>query len=233
VSQPDEVHVVTLKTAGDAAAAAAERIAGLLRAAVAGRGRATMALSGGTTPRDMIRLLARLDVPWASVDVFQVDERVVDLADPDRNWLIFSPLAAIATDSRLHPMPVEHADGDERYRGVLRQAAGVPVTLDVVHLGLGTDGHTASLVPGDPAVDVTDREVSWSTPYRGHRRMTLTVPVLRQARHQIWLVIGSDKADRLGRLVKGRDDGPAARVLVAAGATVFTDAAAASVLSNG
>src|SRR5882672_10190858 len=148
----------------EAAAQAARLIANSLREAIAARGRASVAVSGGTTPWAMLRVLAGLKIQWELVDVFQVDERAVPRGDPDRNAThIESALIRLAPvpKSRWHPIPVEEPDpagAARRYERTLRDVAdGV---LDVVHLGLGDDGHTASLVPGDPVLGVTDRIVA-------------------------------------------------------------------------
>lgn len=187
-----------------------------------------MALSGGSTPAPMVSRLSACDVPWAAVQLLQVDERQVSADDPDRNWSMFRPLAEVIAPENRHPMPVEAADADVRYSELLQSIAGNPPQLDVVHLGLGADGHTASLVPGDLVVDIDDRSVSWVDPYRGHRRLTLTLPVLRNARCQIWLVAGADKADAVRELTSGQGSTPAAKVLNRDTATLFIDAAAST-----
>jgi len=112
-------------------------------------------------------------------------------------------------------MPVETADLDQaaaRYAQILVAVAGSPPVIDLVHLGLGADGHTASLVPGDPVLDVTDADVALTRPYQGRRRMTLTYPVLNRARRVLWLITGADKAAMLGRLRRGDPTIPAGRV---------------------
>lgn len=197
-------------TAADAATAAASAIVEHLRNAVVARGTATLALSGGRTPSTMVERLAGSDVPWPQVHLFQVDERAVAVDDPDRNWATFAPLVRLLPDGHAHPVPVGSADDDATllaaaaaYGRTLARVAGQPVELDVVHLGLGDDGHTASLPPGDPVVQVTDRDVAVTAPYRGHRRVTLTRPVLDRARAVVWLVVGPGKADVARRLLAG------------------------------
>jgi len=202
--------------------AVAKRAAGLIaeaaRAAAAECGRFVMAVSGGHTPWVMLRALAGEDVPWAAVHVVQVDERVAPEGDPDRNLthLRESLLAhAPVRPEQIHAMPVEAADLDAaaaRYAAALRELAGAPPTLDLVHLGLGPDGHTASLVPGDSVLDVADADVALAGPYQGRRRMTLTYPAIGRARRILWVVTGAEKASVLPRLIAGDGSIPAGRV---------------------
>jgi 6-phosphogluconolactonase len=188
------------------------------RAAVAARGRFIVAISGGHTPWKMLRALADEQMPWAGVQVVQVDERVAPAGDPDRNLthLRESLLARCPLDpEQIHPMPVESADleaASGRYALTLRQIAGSPAVLDLAHLGLGPDGHTASLVPGDPVLDVTGADVALTGVYQGRRRMTLTYPVLNRSRRIVWLVTGGEKAEMLARLCAGDRSIPAGRI---------------------
>jgi 6-phosphogluconolactonase len=187
-------------------------------AAVAARGRFIMAVSGGRTPWRMLRALANEARPWAGVHVLQVDERVAPTGDPDRN---LAPLRASLLGhaplppEQIHAMPVESADLDDavrRYAATLRALAGSPPVLDLVHLGLGPDGHTASLVPGDPVLDVRDADVALTGLYQGRRRMTLTYPTLNRARNILWVVTGEEKAEMLVRLRDADPTIPAGRV---------------------
>lgn len=221
-----------LPDAAAAARAAAAEIAAAAREAVAGRGRFVVAVSGGHTPWRMLAALAGLDLPWAGVHVVQVDERVAPDGDPDRNatHLRESLRAAPLPEGHVHLMPVADGDLDAaagRYAAVLARLAGAPPVLDLVHLGLGPDGHTASLVPGDPALAAADRDVAVTGPYQGRRRMTLTYPVLDRARRILWLVTGADKAPMLRRLLAGDPGIPAGRVR-SDRALVFADADAAA-----
>jgi 6-phosphogluconolactonase len=197
---------------------AAAVIAAAARAAVTSRGRFIMAVSGGHTPWRMLRALASDELPWQQVHIVQVDERVAPAADPDRN---LAHLRASLLDhaplppDHIHAMPVEAADLDraaEQYTLTLRDVAGSPPVLDLVHLGLGPDGHTASLVPGDPVLDITDADVAATGPYHGRRRMTLTFPIINRSRLVLWLVTGSEKAATLVRLRDGDRSIPASRV---------------------
>jgi 6-phosphogluconolactonase len=216
---------------------AAAIIAATARAAATARGRFSMAVSGGRTPWLMLRALADDELPWQHVQVFQVDERVAPAGDPDRNLahLRASLLDRVPLPADLiHAMPVEAADldqGAEQYARTLREVAGSPPVLDLVHLGLGPDGHTASLVPGDPVLDVTDADVALSGPYEGHRRMTLTFPIINRSRLVLWLVTGGDKAQTLVRLCDGDRSIPGSRVLRER-ALVLADRAAAARLGN-
>ena len=199
------------------AAAAAAVIQAEVWAAVAARGRCVLAVSGGRTPWLMLRVLARRDLPWASLELVQVDERLAPAGDPDRNLthlresLADSPLA----QAQIHAMPVEATDplaAAASYAARLRDLAGVPPVLDLVHLGLGSDGHTASLIPGDPVLGVIDADVALTAPYQGRRRMTLTYPILNRARRILWVVTGAEKAPMLARLQAGDTGIPAGRV---------------------
>lgn len=197
---------------------AAEVVAADARLAVAARGRFVMAVSGGRTPWAMLRVLAVLDVPWEGVHVLQVDERVAPADVPDRNltYLRESLLAhAPLGPERIHAMPVEWPDLDAAaaaYAATLRELAGTPPVLDLVHLGLGSDGHTASLVPADPVLAVTDADVALTGSYQGRRRMTLTYRSINASRRILWLVTGAEKAAVLARLREGDLAIPAGRI---------------------
>ena len=214
-----------LEVSPDAGAVAAGRRAtsrGWPRAAVADHGRFTFAVSGGHTPWAMFAELRNEDMPWAGVALFQVDERVAPDGDPDRN---LTHLRESIGDSpaQVHPMAVNDPDLDS---AAAAYAAVLPQRFDLVHLGLGPDGHTASLVPGDPVLEVTDALVAVTQPYQGHRRMTLTYPALARADQLLWLVTGADKRDALGKLLAGDESIPAGRVL-AARSLIMADEAAA------
>ena len=197
---------------------AAAIVAAEARAAVDARGRFVMAVSGGHTPWLMLRALAREDVPWEVVHIVQVDERVAPAGDPDRNLThLRESLIEQASlyPQMIHAMPVESLDLDlaaAQYAESLKQLAGAPPVLDLVHLGLGPDGHTASLVPGDPVLNVTDADVALTGVYQGRRRMTLTYPIINRARRILWLVTGNDKAAMVRRLIDGDASIPAGRV---------------------
>jgi 6-phosphogluconolactonase len=212
---------------------AAAVIAADMRAAVSARGRYVMAVSGGHTPWQMLRALADEPLPWQQMHVVQVDERAAPADDPDRNLAhLRASLLARAPLPRdhIHAMPVEAADLDRaaaQYASRLRDVAGSPPLLDLVHLGLGPDGHTASLVPGDPALDITDADVAVAGPYQGRRRMTLTFPIINRSRLLLWLVTGADKAATLVRLRDGDRAIPASRVR-RDGALLLADRAAAA-----
>lgn len=202
----------------DVAEGAAGIIAAEARAAVAARGRFIAAVSGGRTPWEMLRALAGEDVPWEGVHIAQVDERVAPEGDPDRNLtrlreslLEHSPLRP----EHIHAMPVDSEDLTEaaaEYARTLMSIAGSPPVLDLVHLGLGADGHTASLIPGDAVLDVTDADVAPTGPYQGRRRLTLTYPILDRARRILWVVTGAEKAVMAARLRAGDRSIPAGRV---------------------
>jgi len=228
-----EVHSDEQSVAG----AAATMIATLARAAVAARGRFIMALSGGRTPWLMLRTLADAQLRWEKIHVVQVDERVASASDPQRNLAHLRQSLLdreLLPSENVHAMPVEAADLEQaagQYAQTLRGIAGQPPVLDLVHLGLGADGHTASLVPGDPALAVTDADVAVTNPYQGRRRMTLTFPIINRSRQVLWLVTGREKAAALLRL---RDDDPAipASQVRKDRALVLADGAAAAELGS-
>lgn len=207
-----------LKDADSVAQAAAAAIADDARAAIAARGRFAIAVSGGHTPWIMLRALANEDIPWTGVHVFQIDERVAPAGDADRNLthlreslLEHAPLRP----EQIHAMPVEAADLEAaaaQYALTLCKFAGTPPTLDLAHLGLGPDGHTASLVPGDAVLKVADRDVSLTGIYQGRRRMTLTYPAINRARRILWVITGSEKIEMLRRLREGDLSIPAGRI---------------------
>jgi 6-phosphogluconolactonase len=211
---------------------AAAFIAAEARAAVRARGLFTLAVSGGRTPWQMLRELAREDLPWPSLHLFQVDERCAPAGSAERNLThIRDSLFADAPlpTANMHAMPVAAADlqaAAQQYALVLREIAGTPPVLDLVHLGLGADGHTASLVPGDDALQVTDADVVLSAAYQGRRRLSLSYPTLNRARCVLWLVTGSEKRDMLARLRAADLSIPAGRVEQSR-AMVLADRAAA------
>jgi len=216
---------------------AAEIIAAEARSVVAARGRFIMAVSGGHTPWQMLRALTNEKVPWENVHVVQVDERVAPPGDADRNLshlreslVEHAPLRS----EQIHAMPVEWPDLDlaaKRYALTLREIAGSPPVLDLAHLGLGPDGHTASLVPSDPVLKVTDVDVALTGVYQGRRRMTLTYPMLNRSRRVLWLVTGNDKVNALARLREGDTSIPGGRIQRDQ-AVVLADQAAAGQLKT-
>jgi 6-phosphogluconolactonase len=200
----------------------ANEVAAAAREAIAARGGFTFAVSGGRTPWAMFRVLADEDLPWEAIGIWQVDERLAPDGDPDRNLISLVPALPAAVE--LHPMPVTEDDLDAALE---RYAASLPEAFDLVHLGMGDDGHTASLIPGDPVLDVTDRDVALTREYRGRRRMTLTYPALDRSRRVLWLITGEDKSAMLPRLLAGDPSIPAGRVS-AEDQVVFADRAAAA-----
>ena len=227
------MQVEVLADADAVAARAAQVIAAAAREAVQARGRFSLAVSGGHTPWVMLRLLAAEDVPWPGVDVFQVDERVAPDGDPERNLthlreslLATAPLPA----AQLHPMPVEEADlnrAAQAYAATLRAVCGDPPVLDLVHLGLGPDGHTASLVPGDAVLGVHAADVAPTAgTYQGRRRLTLTYPTIDRARQILWVVTGAEKVEALRKLRAASASIPGGRVRQER-AVVLADRAAA------
>ena len=222
---------VQCKDVAAAERAAAEFIASRLAQAARKRRLATLALSGGRTPWGMFTQLAAQELRWGDVHVFQVDERIVPPDHEARNWKRFlaSPLARRVPDANRHAMPVEFGNPDLaacRYANTLIERAGDPPMLDVVHLGLGADGHTASLFAGDPLLEEEHDWVGASGKHQGHRRLSLTLPALDVARCVVWFAVGATRRDAVRRLLAGDPSIPASRV-ERERATCFTDPEAA------
>ena len=229
------MHIKILDDVDSVAFEAARIIAAEARTAVAERGRFIVAFSGGSTPKQMLRALAGEDVPWGSVHVVQVDERVAPAGDPDRNLIQLRESLLEHTSlpsEQLYAMPVESSDlraAAMRYAATLRELAGSPPVLDLAHLGLGTDGHTASLVPDDPVLNVNAADVAVTGIYQQRQRMTLTYPMLNRSRRILWLITGNDKAEILLRLRNGDVTIPAGRIC-RDNALVIIDQAAAGLM---
>jgi len=202
VDVESDAEAAAQRTAAEIVAAAAE--------AIEQRGGFSLAVSGGRTPARMLQLLSEADIDWDRVDLYQVDERVAPAGDLARNLteLQLCLFDHLEVRPQLHPMPVE---ANDLAAAAARYATELPDHFDLIHLGLGADGHTASLVPGDSVLEATT-DVALTASYRGHRRMTLTYPVLDRARRIVWLVTGAAKRDALARLVAGDTTIPAGRV---------------------
>jgi 6-phosphogluconolactonase len=221
------------ETSDDAAATGATFILACAEEAIAERNQFTLALSGGSTPWRMLGMLAECAISWERVNIVQVDERAAPDGDPERNLFHiqneFADRISLPPEN-LFAMPVTGEnleEGARRYERRLIELAGEPPVLDVVHLGLGEDGHTASLVPGDPILDIDDRDVAITGLYNGQRRMTLTYSIINRARHILWLISGEGKAEMLDSLLRSDRAFPAGRVSQKQ-ATVVADAAALS-----
>jgi 6-phosphogluconolactonase len=196
----------------------AELIAQAARDSIGKRGKFLFAVSGGAAPWIMFEALSKQKVEWDKVHLFQVDERAAPDDDDDRNY---KHLRETLIDrvplppGNAHPMPVTQTDlasAAAQYAAELRQVAGANPVLDLVHLGLGPDGHTASLVPGDPVLEVNDRDVAITGPYQNRKRMTLTYPMINRAAKILWLVTGASKANPLGQMLAGDRSIPAGRI---------------------
>ena len=216
------LEIELLPDAESVARRGAEIVAAAAAEAVADRGRFDFAVSGGRTPWAMFADLAG-KMPWDKVTIYQVDERVAPDGDPDRNLTQLERALPPGGAADVRAMPVTFHDLEA---AAADYAASLPEAFDLVHLGLGPDGHTASLIPGDPVLEVTDRDVALTGEYQGRRRMTLTYPALDRARRILWLVTGDDKVDALARLRAGDESIPGGRVSTAH-ALVVADAAAA------
>lgn len=221
-----DVHSVATAALG---AVAAKHVVDAAAAAIQARGEFLVAFSGGTTPAPMLDALVTAELPWEQIHILQVDERVAPDGDPSRNLTLLRDhlLARIRIPrENVHPMPVslEDLDGALRaYRALLRRVGGDPPVLDLVHLGLGADGHTASLTPEGEAVESEDEMVVLTPEVGGYRRMTLTRPVLDAARRRLWVVAGADKRQAVARLLAGDPAIPAGRIRRADGVLVVDD----------
>ena len=222
------MRVLHFVSAAEAAEAAARHVADCAARAMADRGQFTLALSGGSTPWAMLGILANMGLDWSAMHLFQVDERRAPDGDAARNLTHtrshFTDRIGLA-ESRIHAMPVTVDDfdaGAQEYAATLRRVCGDPAVLDLVHLGMGGDGHTASLLPGDELLEATKTDVGVTDIYQGHRRMSLTIPAINRSRHILWLVNGADKSTMLQRMLDADRDIPAGRIEQAR-AMVFTD----------
>jgi 6-phosphogluconolactonase len=192
-------------------AAAARRVGALIaeraRRDIANGGLFSVALS--RVPSGLIEALVTGAPPWGALGIYQADERVAPAGAPDRNLTaILAALPPEAVDS-LRAMPVEAPDLEDAAR---LYESELPVPIDLVHLGLGPDGHTASLLPGDPVLDVRDHLVAVAEEHERFRRMTLTYPALDAAGELLWLVTGKEKREVLARLLGGDESIPAGRI---------------------
>lgn len=190
---------------------AAEAVASAGREAVEARREYSFALSGGRTPWAMIGLLGEMEeMPWEQAQIYQVDERVAPPGDEARNLTHLVQMLSLDHQAALRPMPVTSRDLE---LSAAEYEVHLPEPLDLVHLGLGPDGHTASLVPGDSVLEVEDRRVAMTDgDYQGHRRMTLTFTALAEARQILWLVLGEAVREPLAKLLAGDTSIPAGLV---------------------
>ncbi len=205
-------HVETAST-DQWASRGADALDFAIRSAVELRGQCVVGLSGGDTPLPVFTELATRHLPWDQVIFTQVDERLVPAHDPARN-LAAQQAAFDGCPVRWLPLPVDDpsSNGIDAFVESLGEVSGQPPQIDVVHLGLGSDGHTGSLVPGDAVLDIEDRDVALTEPYQGHARLTMTRPILDRARLLVWLVEGPLKAAILARLVHGDATIPAGKL---------------------
>jgi len=212
------MKIEILPDAEATAKAAALFIADEARGAVAARGVFLLAVSGGKNPWLMLSDLASEELPWTRIHIFQIDERIAPEGDPDRNLthLMESLKDAPIPPENIHPMPVNAFDtkeGAKEYEQILEKFCGTPPILDLAHLGLGPDGHTASLVPNDPVLGVDDRDVAITEEYQKRRRMTLTYPMINRSRKILWLATGAEKAPMIAKLKAADPTIPAGRII--------------------
>jgi 6-phosphogluconolactonase len=221
----DRVWIRVNESAEAAATDGAALIARRVQSAVRLRGVAHLAVSGGRTPALMFALLAERDVPWGALHIWQVDERVAPDGHPDRNLGMLSVVPIPAAN--LHPLPVGTTPLS---KAAEQAAAALPAQFDLVHLGLGDDGHTASWPPGDPVID-DPASVGISGEYKGRVRLTLTPSVINAARARLVVVTGADKAAMVSRWMLRDPSLPIERVR-RTGTVVVLDSAAAADLPD-
>jgi 6-phosphogluconolactonase len=232
------IAMEVLPTVESVAQIAAEIIAADARVAVAERGRFVLAVSGGHTPWLMLRALAKSRLPWSAVHITQVDERIAPAGHADRNLTHIRESLLEGNQlpaENLEGLPVDAMDLEaaaRQYCRTLEQIAGIPPVLDLIHLGLGADGHTGSLVPADPVLDIADRDVALTNEYQGRRRMTLTYPIINRARRILWIVTGKEKASVLNRFLHGDPSFPSSRISRSR-ATLIADQEAAGAIVSG
>ena len=208
--------------------AAADALEAAICESIDERGHCVLGISGGSTPNEVFATLGRRSLPWDKLTLVQVDERIAAIGSGARN-LVSQLEAFTGLAVRWLPLPVAApiSEGIADFVDGLHLAAGTPPAIDVLHLGLGSDGHTASLVPGDPVLDVVDADVAVTGVYKGNRRITLTRPVLDNARLVVWLIKGSGKAEALAQMLAGDPSIPAG-LLRPARSIVVADTHAAS-----
>jgi 6-phosphogluconolactonase len=203
----------------------AELLAEAAEQAVSERGRAELAVSGGSDPWPMFSQLEDLFADWDKADLLQVDERVAPPGSDERNLTHLIESLSIGAQGSIRPMPVGEEDLDA---AAARYAGSLPERLDIAHLGIGPDGHTASLVPGDPVLEVRDRRVAVTAgEYEGVRRMTLTYPEIENVRSLLWVVTGESKVDALKKLIEQDPSTPSGRVRPGGDSLILADRAAA------
>jgi 6-phosphogluconolactonase len=203
----------------------ADLIAETVRSSIDEKARCALGVSGGHDPWPMFSQLEDDGLDWTRIEIYQVDERVAPAGSEERNLTHLIESLSIGAQGSIRPMPVTE---DDLEAAADRYAKLLPEALDLAHMGLGPDGHTASLVPGDPVLEVTDRRVAVTAgPYEGVRRMTLTFPVLSRVRFLLWVVTGEEKRDALKMLLARDPSIPAGRVEPGGDSLILADRAAA------
>jgi 6-phosphogluconolactonase len=214
LENPDAVH-----------SRGAEVIAEAVREAIGERGSCALGVSGGRDPWPMFSQLEDFGLDWTEIEIFQVDERVAPPGSEERNLTHLVESLSIGAQGSIRPMPV---DGEDLEAAADRYAESLPDALDIAHLGIGPDGHTASLVPGDPVLEVRDRRVAvTSGEYEGVRRMTLTYPELERVRKLLWVVTGEEKVNALRKLVDQDPSTPSGALRPGGESLILADRAAA------
>lgn len=226
------MNIVISKNKEQLARAAADFIVKSAAAAIEDRGQFTLAVSGGSTPRKMLELLSESDaIDWSKVHLFQVDERVAPDGHEDRNALMLeqtllkSGSKSVDSLTNVYLMPVNSENPVAEYVSDLESVCDVPPMIDLIQLGLGDDGHTASLVPDDPVCEITDADIAMTGEYKGRKRLTMTRPLLERGRQQLWLVAGENKQDAMKAFLAGGKTIPA-NLFDHSSATVMCDESA-------
>ena len=189
------------------------------------RGSFALAVSGGSDPWPMFSQLEDHGLDWTKTAIYQVDERVAPPGSDERNLTHLIESLSIGAQGSIKPMPV---NDDDLEAAADRYAEQLPDAIDLAHLGIGPDGHTASLVPGDPVLEVRDKRVAVTAgEYQGVRRMTLTYPELERVRQLLWVVTGDEKVDALEKLIDQDPSTPSGALRPGGDSLILADRAAA------
>lgn len=212
------MQINVYSSAEEVAHEAAKWISSLAKRKIESKGSFSFALSGGRTPWEMLAKLAQENLPWEKINLFQVDERIAPEGHKDRNLTqLFQVLQGTRLMTRLNIFPMHVISENlqeacEEYAQHIERITGNSM-LDLIHLGMGTDGHTASLIPGDKVCDVGNQMIALTAqPYQGRQRMTMTYPLINQAENILWLITGEEKKEMLVRMLNKDPEIPAGKI---------------------